>query len=830
MTTKVEDFTETQYKAISGQISTNESQGIVECFVAAIGNKDSVGDICLPNCFDDSLKRRKPRVVWGHNWNEPIGKVLEIYEVGPQDPRLPVKMRTNGVGGLFAKVQFNLKSERGREAFSNIQFFGEEQEWSIGYKTLDAVFDTTKQANLLKEVELYEISPVLHGANQLTGTISIKSDESIKSAKVGPCWPGYRQIGMKKGKNGNMVPNCVPADSATAKSALKDPDGGLTAAGHTRFKRTEGANLKSGVQGAANTPIKMRRKGSFLTRFFTNPSGPIKDEKGRPTRLALSAAAWGESVPQNTEDAAKLAAKGRRLLERYENSKEQSDSTQEDVSEKNIQIYSISEASQNPIIGRMGSIAKALSSHFGGEVTIREADNNNVVFDIFKDGKSETMRAAYHTPNESDFMFGAAQPVKVETIYLPIDSNGMSTAGPIPSSPNMLNATGIPKQGCACGGACGGACGDKSSPFEKWESFKDSNPGIHLFIKTQNVEMFEVANDIANYHGFDVEMLEDGFVVPNIDWYEEDVRKALISAVESVEQKAFARIARAGRGVGRTARRLSNEASFDGDGDGLRSNRRGEDVVPYKKPSVPSMMPPRTVPQEVPERHKKPLRLPIKEPIRIPERTPAPVRPPNPVPVPEREPAVPTRVPEKVPAGISGAMRGSQLLREMEDLDMAGGPSGLPPRAIQQALKIIAKRNNMTEEQVRKEIRRAAQRRRRIDASKRLMRMQKSASKIFMSIPENSDIEIKSLLTRETASVIIPIEQEFLFQVKQLIDPVAEYYSLNIHAVEEGIQIFSTDSLTQEAIDAASSALYAAFGQVPVENAEIIRALEKDRN
>lgn len=174
-----------------GQVAVDEARGIVECFVAAIGNKDSVGDVVLPGAFNGSLKRRKPRVVWGHNWNEPIGKVLEIYEVPPNDPRLPSKMRSGGVGGLFARVQFNLKSERGREAFANVVFFGAEQEWSIGYKTLDAVFDPAQSANLLKEVELYEVSPVLHGANQLTGTISIKSDKQNTEVKAenNPCYP-----------------------------------------------------------------------------------------------------------------------------------------------------------------------------------------------------------------------------------------------------------------------------------------------------------------------------------------------------------------------------------------------------------------------------------------------------------------------------------------------------------------------------------------------------------------------------------------------------------------------------------------------------------------
>ena len=163
------------FKTMGGQVGIDDALGIVECFVAAIGNKDSVGDIIIPGAFNKSLKRRKPRVVWGHDWNQPIGKVIDIFEVGSSDPRLPMKMKQAGVGAVYARVQFNLKSERGREAFSFVQFFGEEQEWSIGYKTLDAVFDGKLQANILKELELYEVSPVLHGANQLTATLSVKN-------------------------------------------------------------------------------------------------------------------------------------------------------------------------------------------------------------------------------------------------------------------------------------------------------------------------------------------------------------------------------------------------------------------------------------------------------------------------------------------------------------------------------------------------------------------------------------------------------------------------------------------------------------------------------
>jgi hypothetical protein len=97
----------------------------------------------------------------------------------------------------------------------------------------------------------------------------------------------------------------------------KDPEGGLTSAGRAKYNKETGSNLKPGVTGAADSPEKMRRKGSFLTRFFTNPSGPMVGDDGEPTRLALSANAWGEPVPKNAEDAAKLAAKGRNLLEKY---------------------------------------------------------------------------------------------------------------------------------------------------------------------------------------------------------------------------------------------------------------------------------------------------------------------------------------------------------------------------------------------------------------------------------------------------------------------------------------------------------------------------------
>ncbi|WP_435015326.1 DUF6321 domain-containing protein [Tundrisphaera sp. TA3] len=104
----------------------------------------------------------------------------------------------------------------------------------------------------------------------------------------------------------------------------KDPEGGLTAAGRAAFKKKEGANLKPGVTKALKdmTPEEIKRKGSFLRRHFATLRGPLVDDDGQPTRLALQAHAWGEPVPKTPEAAKKLADKGSSLLDRYRKSQE----------------------------------------------------------------------------------------------------------------------------------------------------------------------------------------------------------------------------------------------------------------------------------------------------------------------------------------------------------------------------------------------------------------------------------------------------------------------------------------------------------------------------
>lgn len=202
-------------------------------------------------------------------------------------------------------------------------------------------------------------------------------DEYYGSHRVGEYeFPSEEQIAA--------IPDSIKTKGG--KKLLKDPKGGLTAAGRAYFKRTEGANLKPGVKGPADTPEKMRRKGSFLTRFFSNPRGPMKDEKGRSTRLALSAAAWGEPVPQDMADAAKLAAKGRRLLEKYQNSKKKSDE---------IDDYEYKAALGMSIGQRAGGAAPAGTN----PATAVDHDNDGMIFD----GTPQEQRKPYQRSSDANY-------------------------------------------------------------------------------------------------------------------------------------------------------------------------------------------------------------------------------------------------------------------------------------------------------------------------------------------------------------------------------------------------------------------------------------------
>jgi HK97 family phage prohead protease len=140
-----------------------KDQGIIEAYVSIFDNVDLVGDIIRRGAFVESLRKKLPKGVWMHNWEEPIAKTLK----GEEDDK-----------GLFIRAQFNLETQRGRESFSDIKF-GIIDEFSIGFKILDYEWDENDN-RIIKKVRLYEWSPVLAGANPDTQLINVKDNKKEK--------------------------------------------------------------------------------------------------------------------------------------------------------------------------------------------------------------------------------------------------------------------------------------------------------------------------------------------------------------------------------------------------------------------------------------------------------------------------------------------------------------------------------------------------------------------------------------------------------------------------------------------------------------------------
>jgi hypothetical protein len=73
----------------------------------------------------------------------------------------------------------------------------------------------------------------------------------------------------------------------------KNPKGGLSAAGRAKYNKATGGNLKPPVskEQADKSPTDAKRRKSFCARMG-GVKGPLKDEKGRPTRKKLALDKW----------------------------------------------------------------------------------------------------------------------------------------------------------------------------------------------------------------------------------------------------------------------------------------------------------------------------------------------------------------------------------------------------------------------------------------------------------------------------------------------------------------------------------------------------------
>ena len=165
-------------------LNTDEDTGIVEAYVSIMGivDEDIPPDMIELGAFKKTIKERGPagankiRVLHQHKWDEVVGLPLLLKEHSRN--KLPAELLEKypeATGGLFTRTQFVLDVQRAREDFA-LYKAGAMSEWSIGFDTMDADLDKTNGESFrrIKEVRLWEYSPVTWGANQATITTNVK--------------------------------------------------------------------------------------------------------------------------------------------------------------------------------------------------------------------------------------------------------------------------------------------------------------------------------------------------------------------------------------------------------------------------------------------------------------------------------------------------------------------------------------------------------------------------------------------------------------------------------------------------------------------------------
>lgn len=142
----------------------DEGRHIIRVKFASFGNKDSAGDILLRGCFAKSIQERGPAsatnrkiaFLWQHNTADPIGRVLSIEEL--ED-------------GAYADIVLsNFEAvPNARRAWVQLED-GDINQFSFGFSYVwDKVeYDEERDAYIVKEVVLHEISVVTLGANEET--------------------------------------------------------------------------------------------------------------------------------------------------------------------------------------------------------------------------------------------------------------------------------------------------------------------------------------------------------------------------------------------------------------------------------------------------------------------------------------------------------------------------------------------------------------------------------------------------------------------------------------------------------------------------------------
>lgn len=202
-----------------------EAEGTFEAYVSVFGNVDSYGEIVDKGAFTQWLKDwfpRYPKCVLNHDWTQPVAKILEISE---------------DEIGLKVKAQLLLELERAKETYILMKE-GVLTDFSFGFSVEEDYVDPATNFRHLKKMAVWEVSPVLVGANRKATLSNIKSmdgeeDETEEETPANPEKDGEEKKGAVLSKANkakvqaaitaltDLLEACEPDEAAAPAPAIK---------------------------------------------------------------------------------------------------------------------------------------------------------------------------------------------------------------------------------------------------------------------------------------------------------------------------------------------------------------------------------------------------------------------------------------------------------------------------------------------------------------------------------------------------------------------------------------------------------------------------------
>jgi HK97 family phage prohead protease len=159
--------------------SINE-KGEISGYASVFNVIDGHNDVVLRGAFAAAIRNsrsgRKPKLLWQHDLNVPIGVIDDLYE----DDH-----------GLFIKVRLILDIPKAREIYSLLKNRAIDG-FSIGYKIKDSYFDGNIQ--YLVEIDLLEVSIVTFPTCEEATIEDVKASENTKL----PCNDNLRDNGASE--------------------------------------------------------------------------------------------------------------------------------------------------------------------------------------------------------------------------------------------------------------------------------------------------------------------------------------------------------------------------------------------------------------------------------------------------------------------------------------------------------------------------------------------------------------------------------------------------------------------------------------------------------